>query len=108
MVDQRIQNTGLEVTIEFRADGTCACQIRGPGLSDDKAGKWALGRQKAAYVEVEGGGGNKPADVAWNGPGRVFTVTENGMTVAVSAARKRPPASDLRHEHLHPLRPNPR
>ena len=76
VTDQQIEKSGAELTVEFRADGTCALSARtGGGGQQELPGTWRWdGRQLHLSIS---GMQSTPAEVEWNGPDEFVGTADN-------------------------------
>lgn len=88
MAEPLLKQAGIDVSMEFRADGTCLATIRGAGQNEQKKGTWKWDGKKL-HVEVDGGAKEKPSEIKWNGPDEFVVVTE-AMPVTLRRVGKAP------------------
>lgn len=79
-VDLPVMQPKIELSVEFRDDGTCEMVIEGIGGGGQRLGgmwRWEDDRLTLSFANVEGA---KPSMVKWNGPNE-FVATNDNMPV---------------------------
>jgi hypothetical protein len=71
VTDAQIERSGAELTVEFRADGTCALNSRIRGITQELSGTWRWDGR--LHLSLSG----SAAAVAWNGPDEFVATADN-------------------------------
>jgi hypothetical protein len=82
------QGIEIDMTVEFREDGTCRVEARVAGSSQDLNGKWRWEGRRLHVEMDQSPDAGKPAEVKWNGPDE-FTMTGAGDNMTATFRRKK-------------------
>lgn len=77
VVDPQLREMKLEMTAEFRADGSYELRTDGPDAPAPRFGVWKWDGQLSLHV---GGIDARPSDVRWTGPDQFVTTNDGSLT----------------------------